>query len=480
MNDYGKPPDDKTQQDDQAHELIEQLNLLEDVDRRITPEHVAKRFRELLDDIGDGGPPSSAAGRLPRGIPDQPDCGHQLTDPWRRYCAEPWTDPFGLTGSLEAAVAAARSAAADIIADTGLKAKAVSDELRRAQEAAAAARQEAEQFVADARAEADMALERAVKMIRDAGDQAKQILDDARNEAEQIVAAARNQQVHQATWTGHRFEAFTDAPEVLQPTPGGTYLPPIQTLMGMLATLTADQCWADRASRYKVHPVLRDYLRDSTPVFLAACGSQEPPGFLATALEQLAGMSLASMSTVDAISAHQGALALYQAKVRGSSMGEAVRAGGIAALNRKLNPRPRTTYQDTRLAGAGGVGSAAWLWKLATVPGDLGGLLARYGDLDECALADTMRRVWDLAGPATPRMLAGLGGRVYAVEGTVQVRDLPAGYGDLDALLARHLRHMGQDAPVDAAGSCLPCAARDGEGGASSGQAEAAECSHVP
>jgi hypothetical protein len=58
VNDYGKPQNDKAHQHDQAHELIEQLNLLETVDRRITPEHVAKRFHELVDQIGDGGPPS--------------------------------------------------------------------------------------------------------------------------------------------------------------------------------------------------------------------------------------------------------------------------------------------------------------------------------------------------------------------------------------------------------------------------------------
>jgi hypothetical protein len=33
VNDYGKPQNDMAQQDEQAHELIEQLNLLETVDR---------------------------------------------------------------------------------------------------------------------------------------------------------------------------------------------------------------------------------------------------------------------------------------------------------------------------------------------------------------------------------------------------------------------------------------------------------------
>jgi len=47
QNDIAKP-------DKQAHELIDQLNLLEAADRRMTPEHVARRFRELLDDTGAG------------------------------------------------------------------------------------------------------------------------------------------------------------------------------------------------------------------------------------------------------------------------------------------------------------------------------------------------------------------------------------------------------------------------------------------
>jgi len=47
QNDIAKP-------DEQAHELIDQLNLLEAADRRMTPEHVARRFRELLDDTGAG------------------------------------------------------------------------------------------------------------------------------------------------------------------------------------------------------------------------------------------------------------------------------------------------------------------------------------------------------------------------------------------------------------------------------------------
>ena len=175
MNDDGKPENDMTQHDAQAYELIEQLNLLEAVDQRITPEHVAKRFRELLDDIGDDGLPGAAADGHPREVPDQMGCGGQITRLWEEDAAE----LVGLNSSLEAAIADAQS-----------KAKAAADELRRAQEATTAARQQAERIVAEARAQGDKALEQAAKMVRDARDQARQIRGEAEDEADQIVSAA--------------------------------------------------------------------------------------------------------------------------------------------------------------------------------------------------------------------------------------------------------------------------------------------------
>jgi hypothetical protein len=56
VNDHDKSQD-AAQQSEYARELAQLLNLLEAVDRQITPEHVAQRFHELLDDIGDDGPP---------------------------------------------------------------------------------------------------------------------------------------------------------------------------------------------------------------------------------------------------------------------------------------------------------------------------------------------------------------------------------------------------------------------------------------
>ena len=58
MNDDGKAQNDTPLQDEQVHELIEQL---ETIDRHITPEHVAKRFRELLHGMGDDRLPAPAA-----------------------------------------------------------------------------------------------------------------------------------------------------------------------------------------------------------------------------------------------------------------------------------------------------------------------------------------------------------------------------------------------------------------------------------
>ena len=53
MNNYGKPQNATAQQDERAHELAEQLNLLKAVDRRITPEHLERRFHELARRLGD-------------------------------------------------------------------------------------------------------------------------------------------------------------------------------------------------------------------------------------------------------------------------------------------------------------------------------------------------------------------------------------------------------------------------------------------
>ena len=56
VNDHDKSQD-AAQPSEYARELARLPSLLEAVDRQITPEHVAQRFHELLDEIGDDGPP---------------------------------------------------------------------------------------------------------------------------------------------------------------------------------------------------------------------------------------------------------------------------------------------------------------------------------------------------------------------------------------------------------------------------------------
>jgi tetratricopeptide (TPR) repeat protein len=64
VNDHDKSQSE-AQQNQYAQELAELLNLLGTVDRQLIPEHVAQRFHELLDDIGDDEspvPPASVLG----------------------------------------------------------------------------------------------------------------------------------------------------------------------------------------------------------------------------------------------------------------------------------------------------------------------------------------------------------------------------------------------------------------------------------
>ena len=202
MNDYDKHQNDKARQDDQAHELIDKLNLLETVDRRINPEHVARRFRELLYNIGNAdqtapaasGEDSSAEG-IGTGL--HPANGDQPTDLYREHNSERQVDLADLTAAMEV-VAAARGAAADIIADAEQKAQTSKDELRRAQDAVGAARLLAGQIVADAREEADKALAQAAEKVHDADERATRIISDARREAEKIIKAAQEEPLARA------------------------------------------------------------------------------------------------------------------------------------------------------------------------------------------------------------------------------------------------------------------------------------------
>jgi hypothetical protein len=147
VNDYGRPQNDIAAQDEQAHELIEHLNLLEAIDRRITPEHVAKRFSELLDNIGsDGLPPLRAA--------------------------------------------QAQAQAAEIVACARDEAAVWMVKAERAASEADAASQKAQTILADAGAYADTELQRAASMVADARRQAKKIIADAEKDAGEIMIGA--------------------------------------------------------------------------------------------------------------------------------------------------------------------------------------------------------------------------------------------------------------------------------------------------
>jgi DNA-binding transcriptional MerR regulator len=75
VNAHDKPQDDTAKSDKQAREMIEKL---EAVDQRITPQHVARRFRELLDDIWEDSPRGTGNGSTPLasqlvGLPSGPE-----------------------------------------------------------------------------------------------------------------------------------------------------------------------------------------------------------------------------------------------------------------------------------------------------------------------------------------------------------------------------------------------------------------------
>jgi acyl carrier protein len=74
VNDHDKSQA-AVQQSEYAREMAQLLNLLEGVDRQITPEHIAQRFHELLDDIGDDGHPA------PPALIDRMDAMHDSRNP---------------------------------------------------------------------------------------------------------------------------------------------------------------------------------------------------------------------------------------------------------------------------------------------------------------------------------------------------------------------------------------------------------------
>ena len=118
------------------------------------------------------------------------------------------------------------------------------EELRRARQAVAAARQEAEHILTDAREEADAVLDRAATMVRDAREQATRIISDARGEAEQIVKAARDRPP-QPTMTA---DGRRDAP-VLIPFPTEWLLPRVTFSDDGASVITVEKAGTDRTEQ---------------------------------------------------------------------------------------------------------------------------------------------------------------------------------------------------------------------------------------
>lgn len=152
MTDHGETQDQA--QPEYAQELAELLNLLENVDRQITPEHVARRSRELLGDPGKELPPVPTAS------------GGDL-------------EHFGV--AFESTL-------------HGLADSLMSPQLREVTTARAAARLQVEQASRRAEEMQDRALAKAARIEAAAREQAARILDEARQaeaEAEQRSAELR-------------------------------------------------------------------------------------------------------------------------------------------------------------------------------------------------------------------------------------------------------------------------------------------------
>jgi hypothetical protein len=136
VNDFGKHDNGAVQPKDQAPELTDQLNLLESIDRRITPEYLAGQFRDFLDAISED----------------------------------------MLAGTVITALQAAQDDAAEAI--------------DRARREADIASRKAETVLADADARADAELQRAAGIVAGARRRAEQIIAGAEKDAERIAAGA--------------------------------------------------------------------------------------------------------------------------------------------------------------------------------------------------------------------------------------------------------------------------------------------------
>ena len=197
MNDRDKSQD-AAQQSEYARELAQLLNLLEAVDRQITPEHVAQRFHELLDDIGDDGPPVPPA--LVDGMAAMRDSknseGPVLTcksAEWHAFMQRAPQDEFDDFGHFGVAIESFLEGARGPSASPSSSAEPAFF-LRAALREAAKARSDARRCVEDAHRCAeemqDTALEKAARIEAEAREKAARIEAEAREKAERTIDEA--------------------------------------------------------------------------------------------------------------------------------------------------------------------------------------------------------------------------------------------------------------------------------------------------
>ncbi len=321
------------QKNEKQRELTELLNLLNAVDQQLTPEHVAMRFRELLEATGDGSaPPADSDPALPEPSAGSEKKTEQGPAPCHAYPFQDETSPhtpnFDLVDivgpsdrwNLSADIVNAARAQADaIIAIAQLRAERINTEARHAKTRAAEEYEKARQVLAEAQQNDDAALNRAATMIADARRQAEeilaaahgdadQVLADARRQAEEILAAAREREYTRREREYTRFEA-RDALTILFVGPPGSGK---SALIARLVAQTgrwpqelslpdelaaASEARSLTTTRLVQHEALRDHLDTpltqsqeeiftakltdtcfALPDFIASCAQHSPPG----------------------------------------------------------------------------------------------------------------------------------------------------------------------------------------------------------
>jgi hypothetical protein len=173
VNDHDKSPD-QAQDDEYGRDGADLLNLLDTVDRHLTPEHIAQRYRELLNGPGDAerSTPCSADWKVAiRDFkhPDNPFLAYTAAE-WQAFIAAVKTGDVARSGVPVFATAVLPEAI-----------KTWADAHRRVEDA--------QRYSEEMQ---DTALEKAARIEAEARDKAERIEAEARDKAEHIEAEARD------------------------------------------------------------------------------------------------------------------------------------------------------------------------------------------------------------------------------------------------------------------------------------------------